>query len=46
MIVTLCRAGQQYLRAPVDCDLLVELCLVYSAGAVELALLHLQQISA
>lgn len=46
MTVTLCRAGQQYVSAPVDCDVLVELGDVFSAEAVELALLHLQQISA
>lgn len=42
----MCRAGQQHLRAPVDRDVLVELCLVPSAETVELALLQLQQISA
>lgn len=46
MAVTLCRAGQQYLGSPIDRDVLVGLCIVFSAEAAELAFLQLQQISA
>lgn len=42
MTVTLCRAGQQYLGSPIDRDVLVELCIVFSAEAAELAFLQLQ----